>query len=150
MSDMETKTSFTVRYAETDQMAIVHHSNYAVWFEAGRFDFLKSAGFSNSTIEAMGILLPLYEMNCRFIAPAKAEDEIVVITRLSILTRVRIGFVYQVYHVQNNTLLATGKTMHAWTDKRLRPISAEKAIPEVYSVFCQLSEKNKKKENEDD
>jgi acyl-CoA thioester hydrolase len=63
---MEAKTVFTARYAETDQMGIVHHSNYAVWFEAGRTDYLKSAGIPNSSIEATGVLLPLYEMSCKF------------------------------------------------------------------------------------
>ena len=55
---MQTETTFTARYAETDQMGIVHHSNYTVWFEAGRTDFLKKAGTSNTSIEGNGVLLP--------------------------------------------------------------------------------------------
>ena len=55
---METKTAFTVRYAETDQMGIVHHSNYAVWFEVGRTDLLKKFNFSYASIEKKGVLLP--------------------------------------------------------------------------------------------
>lgn len=56
---MQTETRFTARYSETDQMGIVHHSNYTVWFEAGRTEFLKYAGVLNSSIEAKGVLLPL-------------------------------------------------------------------------------------------
>ena len=67
---MQTETRFIARYAETDQMGIIHHSNYAVWFEAGRTDFLKKAGVSNTSIESKGILLPLYDMNCKFKSPA--------------------------------------------------------------------------------
>ncbi len=63
-------------------MGIVHHSNYAVWFEAGRTDFLNKAGAANSSIEARGVLLPVYEMNCRYKSPARYEDEILVVTRL--------------------------------------------------------------------
>jgi acyl-CoA thioester hydrolase len=136
---MDTKTIFTARYAETDQMGIVHHSNYAIWFEAGRTDFLKNAGVSNSSIEAKGILLPLYEMNCKFIAPAKYEDEVAVITNIKSISKVRISFTYKVMNANTGKLLATGETMHAWTDKALKPMNAEKTIPEVYSVLNQIN-----------
>ncbi len=138
---MQTETRFIARYSETDQMGIIHHSNYAVWFEAGRTDFLKTAGISNTKIEEKGILLPLYEMNCQFKSPAMYEDEILVITSLKSLSRVRMSFVYQVLNAENK-LLATGETMHAWTDKALKPVNAEKTIPEVYSILSQTINKN--------
>jgi acyl-CoA thioester hydrolase len=136
---MDTKTIFTARYAETDQMGIVHHSNYAIWFEAGRTDFLKNAGASNSSIEAKGILLPLYEMNCKFISPAKYEDEVSVITTIKSISRARISFTYKVMNANTGKLIATGETMHAWTDKALKPMNAEKIIPEVYSVLNKIN-----------
>lgn len=131
MNSSETK--FIARYAETDQMGIVHHSNYAVWFEAGRTDFLKKAGISNSSIEARGVLLPLYEMNCQFKSPAKYEDEILVVTKLNSLSRVRLQFSYEVVNADNSKLLATGETMHAWTTRELKPVNAKKIIPDIYS-----------------
>jgi len=138
----QTETHFTARYAETDQMGIVHHSNYAVWFEAGRTDFLNKAGVSNTSIEARGVLLPVYEMNCRYKCPARYEDEIVVLTRLKQISRVRICFSYQVLNAADQRLLATGETMHAWTDRALKPVNAEKAAPDVYSMllYCPTSE----------
>jgi acyl-CoA thioester hydrolase len=132
---MQAETRFTARYAETDQMGIIHHSNYAVWFEAGRTDFLKKAEVSNTDIEAKGILLPLYEMNCQFKSPAKYEDEIIVVTSLKQISRVRLCFSYQVLNAESQVLLATGETMHAWTDKALKPVNAEKVIPGVYSIL---------------
>lgn len=138
---MESETKFIVRYAETDQMGIVHHSNYAIWFEAGRTDFLKKSGVTYSSLEAKGILLPLYEMNCKFISPAKYEDEIIVITKLKFLSRVRIHFSYRVINT-NNSLLATGETMHAWTNKEMKPINAEKAIPDIFLMLSQIIENN--------
>lgn len=134
---MQTGTRFIARYAETDQMGIIHHSNYAVWFEAGRTDFLKKAGVSNTNIEAKGILLPLYEMNCQFKSPAKYEDEIIVLTSLKQISRVRLYFSYQVINAVNQKLLATGETMHAWTDKALKPVNASKTVPDVYSLLSQ-------------
>lgn len=132
---MQIETRFIARYAETDQMGIIHHSNYAVWFEVGRTDFLKQAGTSNTNIEAKGVLLPLYEMNCKFISPAKYEDEIKVITSLKHISPVRLCFSYEVKNMTNNSLLAEGVTMHAWTDKALKPINAKKRIPNEYSVL---------------
>jgi acyl-CoA thioester hydrolase len=132
---MQTETRFTARYAETDQMGIVHHSNYAVWFEAGRTDFLKNAGVPNSSIEAKGVLLPLYEMNCQYKSPARYEDEIMVITCLKSISRVRVCFTYQVLNASTNSLLTVGETKHAWTDKLLRPVNAEHVIPDVYLLL---------------
>lgn len=132
---METKTVFIARYAETDQMGIVHHSNYAIWFEAGRTDFFKNIGVSNSSIEAKGVLLPLYKMNCKFISPAKYEEEIMVLTTLKNISRVRIEFTYRVVNAIDMKPIATGETMHAFTDKKLKPVNAEKVMPDIYSVL---------------
>lgn len=132
---MKTETILTVRYAETDQMGIVHHSNYPIWFEAGRTDFLKQTGVSYSEVEARNVLLPLYEITCRFKSPAKYEDEIGVITSLKELSRVRLILSYEVINRKNNTLLATGETLHAFTDKDLRPLNAEKAVPDIYALM---------------
>lgn len=134
---IQTETRFTVRYAETDQMGIVHHSNYAVWFEAGRTDFLRKIGFSYAGMEAKGVLLPLYEMNCQFKSPARYEDEILIVTKLKQVSRVRLCLTYQVLNAENHKLLATGETMHAWTDRDLKPVNAEKAVPDVFSILSQ-------------
>jgi len=132
---MQTETTFTARYAETDQMGIVHHSNYTVWFEAGRTDFLKKAGASNTSIEARGVSLPLYGMNCRYKSPARYEDEIMIVTRLKQVSHIRLCFSYQVLNAADHKLLATGETMHAWTDRALKPVDAEKAVPDIYSML---------------
>jgi acyl-CoA thioester hydrolase len=132
---MKTQTQLTVRYAETDQMGIVHHSNYAIWFEAGRTDFLKNTGVSYAEVEARGVMMPLYELTCRYISPAKYEDEITVITRLKALSRVRIILSYEVVNRKTNTLLAAGETAQAFTDRALKPLNAERAIPEIYAMI---------------
>ena len=132
---MEIKTVFTARYAETDQMGIIHHSNYAIWFEAGRTNYLKNARVPNSSIEEKGVLLPLYEMNCKFLSPAKYEDEIMVLTALKSISRVRISFSYRVVDAIDMNLIATGETMHAFTDKKLKPVNAEKVMPDIYSTL---------------
>lgn len=136
---MKTVTKLTVRYAETDKMGIVHHSNYPIWFEAGRTDFIKQAGISYSALESLGVLLPLYEVTCRFKSPALYEDEVAVITSLKALSCVRIILSYEVINVKTNALLATGETLHAFTGTSLKPINAQRVIPEVYAMLsaCQ-------------
>lgn len=131
---MKVKSCFLTRYGETDQMGIVHHSNYARWFEIGRFDFFRSMGISNKETEERGILLPLYEMNCKYISPARAEDSITVMTSLNECTRVRVKFSYQIFNTHNKKILASGQTMHAWTDKNLQPINVQKKAPDIYKI----------------
>ncbi|MCX7709468.1 MAG: acyl-CoA thioesterase [Clostridia bacterium] len=128
-------TCFTARYAETDQMGIVHHSNYPIWFEAGRTEFFRNASIPNSQIEAMGILLPLTHMDCSFMSPAKYEDEIIVKTRIRSMTCARIEFDYQIFNSEYDRLLATGSTSHAWTDKSLIPLNIKKLQPEIWLLL---------------
>lgn len=131
------ESHITVRYAETDQMGIVHHSNYPIWFEIGRTEFLKKLGMSNSKIESLGILVLLSHMDCDFKSPAKYEDEIVIKTKIRKMTCVRIEFDYEVLNAEGDTLLVTGSTSHAWTDKQLKPFNIEKHEPEI----CKLLKK---------
>ena len=134
---MQAETKLIARYSETDQMGIIHHSNYAVWFEAGRTDFLKKAGIPNKEIEEQGVLLPLYEMNCKFKSPARYEDEIIVKTKLEYIGKVRIVFSYQVLNAKDGSVLTTGETKHAWTNKSLKPVNAQLLIPDIYDVLCE-------------
>ena len=139
---VETETRFIARYAETDRMGIVHHSNYAVWFEAGRTDFLKKAGMANSEIETRGIILPLSHLECNFKSPARYEDEIVVKTKIKKMTCVMIVFNYEVLNVVDGRVLATGSTSHAWTDKSLKPLNIEKGLPELCRMLKETLEQN--------
>lgn len=135
---MQTQTNVRVRYSETDQMGIAHHSNYAVWFEVGRTDFLNKLGISYTKIEASGILLPLYEINCKFKSPARYEDDIIIKTTIKTFTRIRVFFSYEIVNAVDGKLIAAGETMHAWTDKSLKLVNAEALIPEVYSLLNQV------------
>lgn len=129
------ETSFVVRYAETDQMGIVHHSNYPIWFEAGRTDFIKKMGMAYSKIEENGILLPLIELKCSYKGAAKYEDDIVVRTRIKELTFTRVVFYYEVYKNGEDSFITSGETMHAWTTKELKPVNIKKHAPHVFQFL---------------
>lgn len=138
---MITKTKLTVRYAETDQMAIVHHSNYPVWYEAGRTDFIKAMGMSYSQIEEEGILFPLLELHCKYIQAAKYEDVVTIETTLTKLSMVKAEFSYKVYRESDGVLLNTGSTIHGMVTKELRPVNMKKAKPEIYAMLEQALER---------
>lgn len=132
---VETETRFVVRYAETDQMGIVHHSCYPIWFEAGRTDFIRKMGLPYSEIEKMGFLLPLIELKCTYKGFACYEDEILVRTRVKELTCARVVFYYQVFKEDGKKLITTGETMHAWTNKALKPLNIKKHAPQIYDLI---------------
>lgn len=129
------ETEFVVRYAETDQMGIVHHSNYPIWFEAGRTDFIKKMGLPYSKVEEMGFMLPLIGLKCNYKSASKYEDNIVVRTQLKEITPVRVVFYYEVYRKEEKDPLATGETTHVWTDKTLKPVNIKKHSDEIYQLL---------------
>jgi acyl-CoA thioester hydrolase len=129
------ETRFTVRYAETDQMGIVHHSNYPIWFEAGRTDFIKKAGLPYSKIEESGALLPLIELKCFFKGHAKYEDEIVVKTSIKEYTGLKLTFHYAVYKDGLKEAITEGETLHVWTNKELKPVNIKKFKPEINEMI---------------
>ena len=107
---METVTRIRVRYAETDQMGVVHHSVYAVYLEAARVEFLERAGLPYHEVEAQGVYFPVVELALRFRAPARFGEEVLVRTRLVHLTPRDLRFRYRVEGPAG--LLAEGETRH--------------------------------------
>ncbi|MBW6393870.1 acyl-CoA thioesterase [Thermus sp. SYSU G05001] len=107
---MESETRIKVRYAETDQMGVVHHSVYAVYLEAARVEFLEKAGLPYHQVEARGVFFPVVELGLTFRAPAHFGEEVLVRTRLAHLSRRDLLFRYRVE--REGTLLAEGFTRH--------------------------------------
>lgn len=132
---MKLKTEITVRYAETDQMGIAHHSVYPIWYEVGRTEFANQIGMNYSNIEKQGILMPLVEVHCKFYMPAHYEDVLIIETEVSKLTPARIIFEYNVINKKTGDLLSTGSTMHGWVGKDLKPLNLKKHFPEIYEKF---------------
>jgi len=132
---MITETEILVRYAETDQMGIVHHSVYPVWYEAARTDFFNQLGFRYSDMEEAGILLPLTDLSCSYKKPARYEQTVTVRTRIDQFTGVRVCFFYEVIDPKSGELLATGETRHAWTGADLKPLNLKKKKPAVYEAL---------------
>src|SRR5215475_4470900 len=91
------KSRFRVRYAETDQMGMVYYANYLVWMEVGRSDFCRQRGFSYREMESEAqAYMAVAEAACRYIAPARYDDEIVVETEMTRLNRRVVEFSYKI------------------------------------------------------
>lgn len=129
------ENSFRVRYVETDQMGIVYHSNYYVWFDMGRTEFIRSLGLDYSKLEEKGLLLPILETHCIYKKAARYDEMLTVKTMLAELKGVRIMFKYEVYN-EDNELLAYGSTVQAFVDRNLKPINAKRVFPDVYEKLA--------------
>jgi acyl-CoA thioester hydrolase len=123
------ETRLRVRYAETDQMGVVYHSNHLIWFEVGRVELLRQLGFSYRDMEREdGCFIAVAEVKCRYRAPVYYDDEVVVRTRLRNVRESVVHFGYELVRVDNGALLAEGETTHIVTDSNMKVA----ALPEKY------------------
>ncbi|MFZ0318021.1 MAG: thioesterase family protein [Candidatus Sulfotelmatobacter sp.] len=123
------ETRLRVRYAETDQMGVVYHSNHFVWFEIGRVELLRQLGFSYRDMESIdGRFIAVAEVKCRYRAPVHYDEEILVRTQLLNVRESVVHFGYELRRADDSTLLAEGETTHIVTDASMKVA----ALPEKY------------------
>jgi acyl-CoA thioester hydrolase len=132
---MPVTTQVRVRYAETDQMGIVYYANYLVWFEIGRVELLRALGLTYNQLEIdHQCILPVIEASCRYRAPARYDDEIVIETRPSLLRGSVLKFAYRILRKAPEgtepAILAEGETIHVVCDGALN----KKPLPEQYEA----------------
>lgn len=132
------KTPITVRYSETDQMGIVHHSRYYPWFEIARADFIKQAGISYKQMELDGVMLPLTHTAAKYIEGLTYDEEVTVTCKLVALTVVRCTFEYEVIRNSDLKIVTVGTTSHAFCDTNMRPINLMKKHPKYYELVSEL------------
>lgn len=116
-------------------MGVVYHGNYFTWFDIGRTEFFRSLNMVYGQLEENGVLLPVIEGNCKYIKPAKYDDEIIISTKLVKLKGVRLEFEYTLRKKKDNTLIAKGRTTHAFVDKDLKPINFKKKYREIWELL---------------
>ncbi|MDP8979606.1 MAG: acyl-CoA thioesterase [Acidobacteriota bacterium] len=129
------ETRFRVRYAETDQMGVVYYANYLVWMELGRAEYCRSLGFRYKDMEAEdGVRLAVAEAHCRYAAPARYDDEIVVSTRIAAANRRMVEFHYEFREGGENRKLATGGTKHIFLGRDMKPVKLPERYHELFGV----------------
>jgi len=123
----ESHVDVEVRYAETDQMGVVHHSVYAVWFEIARTELCSQTGYHYADIEKMGYNLVVTALSSRHVKPAHYGDTVRVSCTIDRLFSRGVHFAYRVHH--GETLLAEGRSEHIWLAAATkRPCRAPEAL----------------------
>ena len=110
-----------VIYGDTDQMGVVYYANYLRYFELARSEFFRAHGGSYVEMEASGLMLPVVEATCRYQAPARYDDLLLIGTEVSEVSRVRLTFSYRVTREGETVTICTGTTVHACIGKNGRP-----------------------------
>ena len=122
-------TRLRVRYAETDQMGVVYYANYLVWMEVARVEYCKSIGFSYEQMEREdGVFLAVAEAHCRYLYPARFDQEVSIETSLTDAHPRMVTFAYEMRLVEDGRKLASGETRHVFCGRDLRPVR----LPEKY------------------
>jgi acyl-CoA thioester hydrolase len=120
-----------VRYAETDQMGVVYHANYLVWFEVGRTELLRTFGWTYREMEAAGYSLPVISVVCQYHRPARYDDELEIVTTGAFLSPVRLAFDYEI--LRGDERIVTGRTEHASLNPKGRPIRLPERVREYFA-----------------
>lgn len=136
MSDLETvlergyaETRVRVRYAETDQMGVVYHANYLIWFEVGRVEFIRQMGLDYRSMEKdENAMIAVVEATARYKAPARYDDELIVRTSLGGVRGSIVRFKYAVVRALDDLVLCEGETVHLVVDRDMR----RRVMPQSY------------------
>ncbi|HEX7001247.1 MAG TPA: thioesterase family protein [Trueperaceae bacterium] len=120
--DRESVTLIRTRFAETDQMGVVHHSVYPVWFEAGRVEWMRERGMSYREMEDSGLSLAVSRLEVVYRSAAYFDDQVTVVSKMTEARSRLIAFDYRLERYPSGELIATGKTVHVPTDRSGRAV----------------------------
>jgi acyl-CoA thioester hydrolase len=131
------KTPVKIRtiYADTDAMGIVYHTNYIRWFEIGRNELFRDMRILSAEIEVAGFNLPLTQVHCHYLLPARYDDMVLVEADIEYLKRASMKFIYLIWDENRENLLTEGYTVHACTDRSGKIIRIPQMILETIRKF---------------
>lgn len=126
----------TAQYYETDQMAVVHHSNYIRWFEEARVQWMDEIGFGYDMMERQGLMSPVVSVQCEYKSPVRFHDTVLIRLKVTEFTGVRMTVQYEIMDEETEALRVTGISHHCFADgKTAHPVSLKKACPQAYEAF---------------
>ncbi|MBO4864599.1 MAG: acyl-CoA thioesterase [Eubacterium sp.] len=130
-----------INYYETDQMQVVHHSNYARYLEEARLNLMDQVGLPYDKLEELGIIIPVLELHDYYIKSVTYGDIIEIKAKITKLTPVRFSLKYEIYRSGTDELLHRAETSHAFLDSEFKPMNLKKSFPNVYETLSGLIEK---------
>lgn len=131
-----------MQYYETDQMGIVHHSNYIRWFEEARVAFLEEIGYGYDVLEAAGIVSPVLSVNCVYQQSARFGDTVEILPSVRSFNGVRLFVAYTVVDAASGAVRAQGETSHCFLDREGRPLRLKKTHPDYYAALMRCTEQD--------
>ena len=123
------------QYYETDQMGIIHHSNYIRWFEEARTNLLDQLGFGYDQMEKLGIIIPVLAITCTYKSMVYYNDRVYIIPKIEEFNGIRLTISYRIVDKATGVLRTTGESKHCFLDKTNRPISLKKEQTKMYDLF---------------
>lgn len=129
-----------VQYYETDQMGVVHHSNYIRWFEECRVDVMEKEGLGYDRMEEEGIICPVTSVSCQYEAMTKFGEIVEIIPKIEKNNGIRLVISYVVKDKKTGTIRCTGESSHCFLDEKGHPVSLKRSSPEFYEMFRKLEE----------
>ena len=138
---MQYTYSHKVQYYETDQMGIVHHSNYIRWFEEGRTEALDQLGFSYATMEAMGVMSPVLSVEAQYKTMTRFGDTVVINCEVVKYNGIRMEIEYTICDKETQELRCIGKTSHCFLNKEGKIVSLKRDYPEMHKKVKLMLEK---------
>ncbi len=132
-----------VQYYETDQMGIVHHSNYIRWFEEARTDLMDRLGFGYDKMEECGILMPVLSVSAEYKHPAKYGETVRILASVTEFTGVKLTVRYVVEDAVSGEKKVLGETRHGFVSRSMGMVRLKRDYPELYRIFSDLLEQGK-------
>ena len=129
----------SAQYYETDQMGIIHHSNYIRWMEEARIDFLRQQGIRYSDLEASGLLSPIWEVKCQYKRMVKFEDVVAIVVSVTKYTGSRLVLSYSMRNETTGELCAEGETTSCFMNAKGKLISLKNEFPGLHILFVNLA-----------
>lgn len=128
-------------YYETDQMGVVHHTNYIRWFEEARIDLMRQYGVDYRELEQRGVIIPVVDMQCRYLRSVRFDDMVEIHLTMTKYTSVRMCFSYEVRFQADGLLAATGQSTHCFVDPEGRPLALKRVDPALDRIFADAAVK---------
>lgn len=140
---MISETKVNVRYAETDKMGVVYHSNYLVWFEVARTDFIYNAGFSYADMEKDGIISPVTDVQVKYKNAVTYPETVTIKTWISDYSKLRTVYRYEVIK-EDGSIAATGETTHVVLKQgSSKPLRLDRYFPEWHEKYMSFIKSDK-------
>lgn len=139
MKDIKPYSRF-VFYYETDQMQVVHHSNYVRWFEEARIDFLNQIGIPYDEMEAQDFLIPVLEVGCKYKTPFRFGDSFEITLKIEKFNGIKMNLTYEVKDAITKEVRTTGTSSHCFVDRNMMPLRIKKEKPDIYNAIMKYVE----------